>query len=404
MSFTYRVLLKPSDICFKKKLLPSSFDNGIPLRETLQQLANEEILVEDLPGIDVVWCAKKWVWYTLNNRRLWVFRELEKLGKCQYIATKRVETIEHMTDFLLYGSAELIGESNVVEWDDDGFRITLFNNDAESAKKDTTPASKVEEDQAKATKEEAKIPRDWREMTPLTVTVKWNEAGKQSDAERSADERLVTPDSDKQPVKREARAESVESKRERKDSGFSDSHSGGTSPRYADSSCSESECGETVFSRGSSRRFSRFKRDRSLSPPRSHGRRPSKGTSRTTSLSSTSTLSLASSTRYRYRLRRRVSRPVAVDALKALAFRRREIYDQSMFLLHHGEKSRLEQLALKTKLMNTCGFCFKSFREGVSLSQHIEVLQHWACTRCGKYFGSYTALGQHKLALEHCNV
>ena len=430
MTFTYRVLLKPSDICFKKKLLPSSFDDGIPLRETLQQLANEEILIEDLPCIDVIWCQKKWVWYTLNNRRLWVFRELEKLGKCQYIATRRVENIEHVTDFLLYGSAELIGESNIVEWDEDGFRITLFNSDAKKAtspdcstEEATTPAGRKEvKDETQEVKEDAKIRRDWREMTPLTVTVRWNEANK-SDAD---DERVVTPDPDnKKPDKhqddsREKRAESEESQRERKDSGlYSASSSVRTSPR--DLTDNETEY-ETVFSetefseerKSSSRRFSRFDFDRDR-PSRRNVRSskvsstlPSRSYARSYSVPPSSRISKPSTRAKRTRRsrprRKSVSRLPTSEALSALMFCRRDVYDRLMLLLHHGRMSRLEQLALKTKLMNTCGFCFKSFREGVSLSQHIEELKHWTCTRCGKYFENYTALGQHKLALEHCNV
>ena len=399
MSFTYRVLLKPSDICFKKKLLPSSFDDGISLRKTVERLANEEIVIEDLPTIDVVWCQKKWVWYTLNNRRLWVFRELEKLGKCQYIATRRVETIEHVTDFLLYGSAELIGESNVVEWDDEGFRITLFNGDAKKA---------ADPERCKAIKKEtlpddAKVRRDWREMTPLTVTVHLKEADR-SDAD---DERVVTPDledkkqytkRDKEEGKHEKRAESEESQRERKDSGYSESFSGRTSPGDLTDTEYETVFSETEFSeerKSRRQRFSRFERDRPPTP-RNCARVPSSRITR--------------QFRIKRSRRRRLSKTITVSRLstsqplKALMFRRRDAYDNSMFLLHHGGKTRLEQLALKTKLMNTCGFCFKSFRTGVSLSQHIEELKHWACTRCGKYFESYTALGQHKLALDHCNV
>ena len=419
MTFTYRVLLKPSDICFKKKLLPSSFDDGIPLRETLQQLTNEEILIEDLPSIDVVWCQQKWVWYTLNNRRLWVFRELEKLGKCQYIATKRIEVNEHVDDFVLYSSAELIGESNIVEWDEDGCRITLFNSDAKdttnprSSAKETIPLDRNEVKEIQQVKDDPKIRREWRELTPLTVTVRWKEPDRSD-----ADERVVKPDP---PVKRDtkpkqvSRTEIEESQRKRTDSGYcgSSRSSGRTSPR--DISDSETEY-ETVLSdteffeerRSRSRRFSRFARDRPLitrkspSPPRhySHSHRvPPSGrvtTSRTTPRSKQTS---------RSRPRRRpVCRPAAAEPLRALMFRRRSVYDRFMFELHHGGLSRLEQLALKTRLMNTCGFCFKNFRAGVSLSQHIEELKHWACTRCGKYFESYTALGQHKLALDHCNV
>ncbi|XP_028394591.1 uncharacterized protein LOC114518798 [Dendronephthya gigantea] len=418
MAFTYRVLLKPSDICFKQKLLPSSFDDGIPLRETLQQLANEEVLIEDLPSIDVVWCHKQWVWYTLNNRRLWVFRELEKLKKCRYIATRRVENIEHVTDFPLYGSAELIGESNIVEWDEDGCRITLFNS---GAKKDASSKVKTADDKLKKEAQNGTIRRDWRELTPLSVTVRWKEPTKSGDDEQ----RVVTPDpgvkSDKQAVP-EKGTQCNESPRERKDSGYSGSSSGRTSPKTITISDDETEY-ETVFSetefsqtqeRKSSSRFSRFRRDRTSFPSKDSSPSSKKASPLRSANSRRFSPPRSSRTRTspancrlgrtRCRRRERVCRPPARDALRALMSRRRGRHDELMFLLHHGGKSRLEQLAMKTELMNTCGFCFKSFKAGVSLSQHIEELKHWACTRCGKYFESYTALGQHKLALDHCNV
>ena len=413
MTFTYRVLLRPRDICFKQKLLPSSFDDGIPVRETLQQLANEEILIEDLPSIDVVWCQQKWVWYTLNNRRLWVFRELEKMGKCQYIATKRVEVIEHVSDFLLHGSAELIGESNVVEWDEDGCRITLFNSDAKNATsvpssaKETKSQVECKVEEIKKAKDDPKVRREWRELTPLTVTVRWKETDK-SDAD---DERVVTPDP---PMNRDTEKEQIfkESQRQRNDSGYSASSSGKTSPRNI--SDNETEY-ETVFSETEfteekklrSPRFSRFSCDRPLkkrispSPSRKYVRSRRAPPLRRSPRRSRSRSKQTSRSRPR---RTPVSRPFTSEPLRALAFRRKSVYHRSMFELHHGGLPRLEQLALKTKLMNTCGYCFKNFRAGVSLSQHIEELEHWACTRCGKYFESYTALGQHKLALDHCIV
>ena len=109
MNFTYLVLLKPSEIRFTKNLLASKFDNGIPLLETFTQIKNGEILLEDIPLIEVVFYPEKWEWYTLNNRRLWVLRELEKVGKCRFVKTKRIEYVENVFDYpsLLYGSAAL---------------------------------------------------------------------------------------------------------------------------------------------------------------------------------------------------------------------------------------------------------------------------------------------------------
>lgn len=37
----------------------------------------------------------------------------------------------------------------------------------------------------------------------------------------------------------------------------------------------------------------------------------------------------------------------------------------------------------------------------VDLQQHSEELLHFACITCGKFFSSYSALGQHCRALSH---
>lgn len=126
MNFTYLVLLKPSEIRFTKNVLASKFDNGIPLLETFTQLKNGEILLEDIPLIEVVFYPEKWEWYTLNNRRLWVLRELEKVGKCNYVKTKRVEYVEDVFDYpsLLYGSASLKEDTRSFSWRGDNLQIT----------------------------------------------------------------------------------------------------------------------------------------------------------------------------------------------------------------------------------------------------------------------------------------
>lgn len=316
MSFTYRVLLKPIDICFNKKLLPSSFDDGIPVRETLQQLANGEILLEDLPIIDVVWCQKKWVWYTLNNRRLWVFRELEKLGKCQYIATRRVESFERVTNYIVYGSAELIGESTIVEWDED---------DGQKSASSDGSGSKATTDK-----------RNWREVTPLMVTVRWNDLDK-GDAD---DKSMVTPDPDehslgKQQVEQDDGNpdETDESQRERNDSGYYPSSSGRTSPR--DLSDNETEY-ETVFSetesseesKSSGRRFNRFESDRpQVATYTPSAKLPSRNHVRSYSVPPSRKRVFKTSTRQTKPSRRprTVYSLIASESLRALMFRRRDI-------------------------------------------------------------------------------
>lgn len=371
MTFTYRVLLRPKDISFTKKLIPSVFDNGILVQETLQQLLNEEILLEDIPTIDVVWCREKWQWYTLNSRRLWVFRELEKKGRCQYIATKHVGTVEDVTDFLLYGSAELIGESHSVSWDsEDGLKITVFDQMSLGQKHfGGSPKEKVSEN-LKTMAKDGQTRRDWRERTPLTVKITWDGQG-ENNIKRTLDL-----------GQRNAAANYI--KRERKDSGFSELSSERSFEKSkTDEGETESGSHEDDCLRGNKfrrRRFNKFRRYRPYSYPES---------SNSSCESQDNDLKAHRS---------------GQSALRSLVRQRKRVYDRLLFILHHGGKSRSKQYAIKKKLMHTCGFCYKSFRAGVSLAQHEEELRHWACIRCGKYFKSYTALGQHKLSLYHCNV
>ena len=60
MDFSYVVLLKPSEICFTTNFVKERFDNNIALKETLTQLQKGEILVDDIPFIEVIWYQEKW--------------------------------------------------------------------------------------------------------------------------------------------------------------------------------------------------------------------------------------------------------------------------------------------------------------------------------------------------------
>ena len=91
MSFYYQVILKPSDVKFTLPKILDKFDNGGHLTALLDDLESKRKSTKDVPVIEVVWNAEKWEWYTLNNRLLWVFRELEKSDQIRYMAMRRVE-------------------------------------------------------------------------------------------------------------------------------------------------------------------------------------------------------------------------------------------------------------------------------------------------------------------------
>ena len=92
MSFNYQVLLKPNDVKFTVKRIPSRFDNGTLLKDLLEDLKSGKIVSKDISAAEVVWDSDRWEWYSLSNRRLWVFKELEKVGKISFISMSRVET------------------------------------------------------------------------------------------------------------------------------------------------------------------------------------------------------------------------------------------------------------------------------------------------------------------------
>jgi hypothetical protein len=89
--------LKPSEICFSQAEINNVFDKRSchphkNLGETLDELVEGRCRISDIPTISVVWRNEKWV--TTDNRRLWVFRHLEKLGKCTTIRVNQTYFID----------------------------------------------------------------------------------------------------------------------------------------------------------------------------------------------------------------------------------------------------------------------------------------------------------------------
>ena len=80
--------LKPSEIMFSQETVNNYFDkrsrhSGRLIGETLDDICEGRCSVYDLPTIRVMKRDGKWM--TADNRRLWVFRQLERLGKCDEI-------------------------------------------------------------------------------------------------------------------------------------------------------------------------------------------------------------------------------------------------------------------------------------------------------------------------------
>ena len=82
------MILKPSEIYFCQDSIDSTFDKGCRhsytlVGQTLDDLCEGRTTVENIPKISVTKHDGKW--FTCNNKRLWVFRHLERLGKCKSI-------------------------------------------------------------------------------------------------------------------------------------------------------------------------------------------------------------------------------------------------------------------------------------------------------------------------------
>ncbi|KAH3896136.1 uncharacterized protein LOC127864357 isoform X1 [Dreissena polymorpha] len=77
--------LKPSEILYSQDSINIYFDSrssnaNHKLGETLDDICEGKCSIESIPAITVVNQDVKWM--TTDNRRLWVFKELELLGKC----------------------------------------------------------------------------------------------------------------------------------------------------------------------------------------------------------------------------------------------------------------------------------------------------------------------------------
>lgn len=320
MTFTYLVLLKPSEIRFTKNKLASKFDNGIPLLETFTQIKNGEILLEDIPLIEVVFYPEKWEWYTLNNRRLWVLKELEKVGKCRYVKTKRIEYVENVFDYpsLLYGSAALAESSRSFSWKGNNLQITTRR----------TPSRDVDV----YNDEDDRSSRSSRQV----VHKRWNR--------------------NENPHYRDRRSLQY--------------RGGGKTKRRPCRKRFHPYCRHPDYSLQREANTNVYLWQKSVDSE--DGRRNSES----------SDYSSVYGFHFSY----------------TVWYQKRQAFLQRVYCFRTG---RLRDPSRFVDVLYTCGVCFKSFTSKVSLNQHSEELLHWACVRCGRFFESHTALGQHKLALSH---
>ncbi|KAL4230016.1 hypothetical protein ACF0H5_010403 [Mactra antiquata] len=83
--------LRPSEIRYSQCSINNTFTGGDLIGEVLDDLCVGNLQKRSFPLIEVTKINRNW--FTSDNRRLWVFRKLEELGRCGRIPVKVVNGI-----------------------------------------------------------------------------------------------------------------------------------------------------------------------------------------------------------------------------------------------------------------------------------------------------------------------
>lgn len=70
--------MKPSEIYFSQDSIKNTFEYGQSIHDTLKKCQEDPMAIHQIPTMRV--CMKNGKWFTLDNRRLWIFRRLEEGG------------------------------------------------------------------------------------------------------------------------------------------------------------------------------------------------------------------------------------------------------------------------------------------------------------------------------------
>ena len=85
------IALRPSDIRYTQNSISNKFSDGTLIGMLLDDIVFGRCFVSGIKMIQVM-CADG-VWYSADNRRLWVFKQLELLGHCPLVMVKVVRQI-----------------------------------------------------------------------------------------------------------------------------------------------------------------------------------------------------------------------------------------------------------------------------------------------------------------------
>lgn len=86
MALSEERYLKPADILFTQDSISAKFQNGARIRDVLQALLDKRIKVSDIPLMRIVKNFNKW--WSFDNRRLWLFREMASRGRCEEVKVR----------------------------------------------------------------------------------------------------------------------------------------------------------------------------------------------------------------------------------------------------------------------------------------------------------------------------
>ncbi|KAL3859186.1 hypothetical protein ACJMK2_009415 [Sinanodonta woodiana] len=75
--------LKPSLTNFSQDTIKNCFECDGTIGSVLDAIYEGTISINTIPKISI--CQKDGKWFAADNRRLWIFQQLEKLGKCSEI-------------------------------------------------------------------------------------------------------------------------------------------------------------------------------------------------------------------------------------------------------------------------------------------------------------------------------
>jgi hypothetical protein len=78
--------LKPSGILYSQSSIANKFTNGLQIGEVLDDIMEDKLPISKLPTIEVKCIDGSYV--SSDNRRLWILKQLERLGRVNEVSVK----------------------------------------------------------------------------------------------------------------------------------------------------------------------------------------------------------------------------------------------------------------------------------------------------------------------------